>query len=56
MRLAKLLKLYRAAHGMDQKAMAAEMDIATSTMSRIEQGKTISMTQIIKVLVWLLGN
>lgn len=56
MRLAKLLKLHRAAMGMDQKALAVEIGIAPTTLSRLESGKGILMPEFLKVLVWLCGD
>lgn len=55
MRLAKMLKLYRAAEGIDQKAMAEQIGIGHSTLCRLEQGKGLEMKAVGKLIAWMLN-
>lgn len=55
MRLSKMIKLYRAAEGMDQKTMAQEIGVATSTLCRLEGGKSISLEGFAKLFSWLVS-
>ncbi len=53
MKISKMLVLYRAAYGFDQKDLAKEIDISPSTLSRIEAGNAVQMTSFLKLLAWL---
>ena len=53
MRLSKMLKLYRAAEGIDQKALAREIGIGASQLCRLEHGKELRLASIVKLLKWM---
>ena len=53
MKISKMLVLYRAAHGLDQRDLAKEIHIGPSTLSRMENGKNVQMISLVKLLGWL---
>ncbi len=53
MRLAKMLKLYRAAEGIDQRTLARNIGISASQLCRLEQGKELRLASMVKLLKWM---
>lgn len=53
MRIATMIRLYRATEGIDQKALAAEIGIGASVLSRVEKGKSPDAAGALKIMTWL---
>lgn len=57
MRLARMLKLYIAAEGLEQKKVAAEIGIGESTLSRFMSGEALPAADAYaRVLAWCSGT
>lgn len=51
--IGKLLVAYRQKHDVTLRQLAAELEVSTSTVSRLETGKQIDSENCIKVINWL---
>jgi DNA-binding XRE family transcriptional regulator len=54
-KLSKMLTLYRASEGIDQKDLASKIGIDKSTMNRIESGKSTTPETFLKVMSWMIS-
>lgn len=54
MKLGEILKIYRMIQSIKLKDFAKEIGITHSTLSRLENGRTINGESLSKVLIWLL--
>lgn len=53
MRLGYLLKIYRVNRGIDAKVLAIELGTSASTLSRLENGKSIDVATLGRIMAWL---
>jgi transcriptional regulator with XRE-family HTH domain len=56
MKIGKMLRIYRASTGKDQKTTADEIGIGVSSYARLESGKSIDMPNFIRLLAWLFDD
>ena len=56
MRLGLLLKRHRTIGEINIRALARDIGILPSTLSRLENGKLVDGVTLAKVLVWVLGR
>ena len=55
MKVGELIKLYRAMEGFNIRDFAAELDISSATLSRIERGENMDGKTLGKIMKWLLS-
>ncbi len=53
MRIGRILKIYRALEGLEQREVADQIGIGYSTLCRIEKGKSPDAKGMIKIIAWL---
>ncbi len=56
MRIAKMIRIWRASEGIDQKDLAAEIGIGASVLSRVEKGKSPDAAGAVKIMAWMLSD
>ena len=54
MRLGKMIRIYRAAEGVEQRDLAVEIGMSASTLCRLESGHGgLDAGNLVKLLAWL---
>lgn len=56
MRLARLLKSWRAVADLSIRDAAKEIGVSTPTLSRIERGEEMNGQTLAKILTWMMGK
>lgn len=56
MKLAPMLRLYRAANGLEQKELAEQIGIPAGAISRIEQGAGMTLQNAFTLFLWLISD
>jgi len=56
MRLSKIMKFHIAASDKQQKQIADDIGIGSSTLTRLVGGKGVDSTTTIKIINWLFGE
>jgi transcriptional regulator with XRE-family HTH domain len=54
-RLGAMLRLYRAARGIDIREAAKTLGVSAATLSRIERGQTFDAATLLRLWSWLLA-
>ena len=56
MRVGKLIRLYRSVQEIGVREMAKEIGISSATLSRLENGKSLDQSNMLKVINWFFVN
>lgn len=54
--LSLVLKAYRQANGLSLKSLSRRMGICYVTLHRLEHGRPVMSTELIKIWRWLMGD
>lgn len=55
MRLGRCIKAWREINGISGEALALEIGVPQSTISRLERGKMVGGAALVKVMAWAVG-